>query len=60
MKSIEDSYGPNHPNLVVARGYLTNLMKNQKVSGYLAKHHGEVLTEFRKIVESVSLEQAEV
>lgn len=59
MKSIEDSYGPDHLNLVVARGYLTNLMKNEKVIDYLARHHGEVLTEFRKIVETVSLEQTE-
>lgn len=59
MKSIEDSYGPDHLNLVVARGYLANLLKNEKVTRYLAKNHNEILTEFRKIVETVSLEQTE-
>lgn len=59
MKSIEDSYGPDHLNLVVARGYLANLLKNEKVTQYLAKNHNEILTEFRKIVETVSLEQTE-
>jgi RepB plasmid partitioning protein/ParB/Sulfiredoxin domain len=59
MKSIEESYGPDHLNLVVARGYLANLLKNEKVTGYLTKHHSEVLDEFRKIVKMVSLEQAE-
>lgn len=60
MKLIEDSYGPDHLNLVVARGYVAKLLKNEKVSGYLAKHHQEVLAEFRKIVDMVTLEQAEV
>lgn len=57
MKLIEDSYGPDHLNLVLARGYLANLLKNDKVVGYLTRNHGEILTEFRNIAEIFSMEQ---
>lgn len=50
-KVIEDSYGPNHLNLVLARGYIGNLLKNEKVVGYLAQNQSEILDEFRKISE---------
>ncbi len=59
MKLIEDSYGPDHLNLVLARGYLANLLKNDKVVGYLTRNHGEILTEFRNIAEIFSMEQVE-
>ena len=55
MKLIEDRYGPDHLNLVLARGYLVALLKNQKVSRYLAQNHGEILSEFRRISEAVSM-----
>lgn len=55
MKLIEDSYGPDHLNLVLARGYLTSLLKNSKVVRYLTQHHGEILAEFRKISEAASM-----
>ena len=31
MKLIEDSYGPDHLNLVLARGYLVSLVENQEI-----------------------------
>ena len=55
MKLIEDSYGPNHLNLVLARGYLVTLVENEEVSRYLAQNHGEILSEFRRIAEVVSM-----
>ena len=55
MKLIEDSYGPDHLNLVLARGYLVTLVENEKVSRYLAQNHGEILSEFRRISEVVSM-----
>ncbi len=55
MKLIEDSYGSDHLNLVLARGYLVSLLENQKVSRYLAQNHSEILSEFRRISEVVSM-----
>ena len=55
MKLIEDSYGPDHLNLVLARGYLVTLLENQEVSRYLAKNHSEIVSEFRRISEVVSM-----
>ncbi len=55
MKLIEDSYGPDHLNLVLARGYLVSLLENEEVSRYLAQNHNEILSEFRRISEMVSM-----
>ena len=55
MKLIEDSYGPDHLNLVLARGYLVTLLENQKVSRYLTQNHIGILGEFRRISEVVSM-----
>jgi hypothetical protein len=55
MKLIEDSYGPDHLNLVLARGYLVSLLENEDVSRYLAQNHNEILSEFRRISEVVSM-----
>lgn len=55
MKLIEDSYGPDHLNLVLARGYLVSLIENQGVSRYLKENHSEILNEFRRISEVVSM-----
>ncbi len=55
MKLIEDSYGPDHLNLVLARGYLVSLLENAEVSRYLAQNHSGILSEFRRISEVVSM-----
>ena len=59
MKLIEDSYGPDHLNLVLARGYLVNLIKSEQVVRYLDQHHGGILAEFRRISELVTMAIAE-
>ncbi len=59
MKLIEDSYGPDHLDLVLARGYLVSLIENDEVSRYLAQNHREILSEFRRISEVVSMGQEE-
>lgn len=56
FKVIEESYGPNVLNLVVARRYLTNLLNNTRVARFLSQNYPEVLTEFQKINEATSLE----
>ena len=55
MKPIEDSYGPDHLNLVLARGYLVSILSNTKVERYLNNNHDEILGEFRKISDSTSI-----
>jgi len=42
---------------VVAAGYLSRLIGNSRVSGYLESHHPEI-TEFRAIVAATSLEES--
>jgi hypothetical protein len=43
---------------VVAAGYLSSLIGNPRLSGYLGRHHPEILTEFRVIVATTSLEES--
>ena len=59
MKLIEDSYGPDHLNLVLARGYIISLLKNQNVNRYLKTNHGGILEQFR-IVSDLDSMGAEV
>jgi hypothetical protein len=44
-------------NLVVAAGYLSSLIGNPRLSGYLERRHPEILTEFKAIVAATSLEE---
>jgi len=60
MKLIGDSYGPDHLNLVLACGYISTLLKNSKVSGYLEQNHRELLTELRRTTKVVSMGQEEL
>jgi ParB-like chromosome segregation protein Spo0J len=57
FKAVSASYGDTVLNLVVAAGYLSRLIGNRGVSGYLERHHPEILTEFRAIVAATSLEE---
>jgi hypothetical protein len=51
FRLFEESYGTDHLDMVMARGYLTRLVGNERVSQYLAQHHKEILSEFNRIVE---------
>jgi hypothetical protein len=59
IKLVQDSYGPDVLNLVLARGYLTSLLGNTKVAKFLSRHHPEMFTEFQKIVAATSLTPSE-
>jgi hypothetical protein len=59
FKAVSASYGDTVLNLVVAAGYLSSLISNPRVSGYLERHHPEILSEFRAIVAATSLEEGE-
>ena len=52
FKVAEQTYGADHLDLVLAVGYLSKLLRNGKVVGYLAKHFQELLFEFQRITES--------
>lgn len=52
MKLIEDSYGPDHLNLTIARGYVASLLRNPRIVDYLERRHGDILGELRRIVET--------
>lgn len=51
FKMIEQSYGADHLDLVLATGYLARLLSNVQIVRYLAQHHSEILAEFQKIAD---------
>jgi hypothetical protein len=51
FKMIEQDYGADHLDLVLAVGYIGRLLGNAKVVGYLAQYQPEILAEFQKISE---------
>ena len=54
---VEQSYGQDVLNLVLAKGYLTKLLENQRVARFLKQRHADVLEQLTAIVEAVSLER---
>jgi len=58
FKQIEETHGKNVLNLVIVVGYLKNLLDNARVVRYMAQNYPEILTEFQKIIESRSLDNA--
>lgn len=55
-KMVEQTYGQDVLNLVLAKGYLTKLLENKPVARYLRQRQPEVLAEFETIVQTVSLD----
>jgi len=56
-KMVEQSYGQDVLNLVLAKGYLAKLLENKPVARYLKQRQPDVLEEFEAIVQTVSLDQ---
>jgi len=56
-KTVEQTYGQDVLNLVLARGYLVKLLENPSVARYLGQQQAEVLAEFESIVTTVALDQ---
>lgn len=56
FKAIEQSYGTDVLNMVVARGYVAKLLANRAVIKFLQANYPEYLEEFRTIVAASSLE----
>ena len=57
FKAIEQSYGTDVRNMVVARGYVAKLLANAAVVRFLQTNYPEFLTEFRAIVAAGSLKE---
>jgi hypothetical protein len=51
FRMAEESYGTNHLDLVLTKGYLAKLLGNARVTRYLAQSQPKILTEFQRIVE---------
>ena len=52
FKMAEQSYGTDHLDLVLAKGYLAKMLGNARIVRYLAQHHREILAEFQKLAEA--------
>jgi hypothetical protein len=57
FKEVESSYGDDVLHLVIASAYLSKLIGNVAISKYLARHHAELLDQFRSVVAAGSLDQ---
>jgi hypothetical protein len=51
LKHIEQGYGSNHLDLVLATGYVGSLLGNARIVRHLARHHADILAEFQKIAD---------
>jgi ParB-like chromosome segregation protein Spo0J len=56
LKIVEDSYGDDVLNLVVARGYLAKLLKNPNVARYLERHQADIARELQGLIEAIGRE----
>lgn len=57
FKLVEQSYGQDVLNLVLAKGYLVKLLDNDAVVRFLSQNQPDVLVEFENIVQTVSLDK---
>lgn len=56
FRMIEETHGRNVLDLVLACAYLRKLLDSTAVARYLSQHHADILAEFRKIMQSGSLD----
>jgi hypothetical protein len=56
-KLVEQTYGQDVLNLVLAKGYLARLLEDKSVHQYLKAQQEDLLAEFQLIVDTISLDQ---
>ncbi|MFM0069580.1 plasmid partitioning protein RepB C-terminal domain-containing protein [Paraburkholderia sediminicola] len=56
-KLVEQTYGQDVLNLVLAKGYLAKLLENESARQYIAQHHPDLMAEFESIIATISLDQ---
>ncbi len=57
FRLLEETYGQDHLDLVIATGYVKRLIDNARIVRYLARSFPELLAEFQKVVESAETAQ---
>lgn len=58
FKAVEESYGDDVLQLVLASRYLARLVANRQVAAYLESRHSDMLSEFHTIIAAASLDHA--
>ena len=53
-KLVEQTYGEDVLNLVLAKGYVTKLLGNIRVAKYLEQHHQDIMEQFVSLSETTS------
>lgn len=53
VRAVEENYGVNMLRLVVASGYIGRLLENKAVTGYLNRHHRDLLEQLLVIQDSI-------
>lgn len=48
---VEETYGADHLDLVLAIGFVGTLLSSAPVVGYLARYHAEILGQFQRLAE---------
>jgi hypothetical protein len=56
-KIVEQTYGRDVLNLVLARGYLVRLLENDSITRTLIQKYPDIFSEFESIVKTVTLDQ---
>ncbi|GAB6846809.1 plasmid partitioning protein RepB C-terminal domain-containing protein [Paraburkholderia kururiensis] len=56
-KLVEQTYGQDVLNLVLAKGYLARLLDNASVQQYLRSQHSDLFVEIQTIVDTIALDQ---
>jgi hypothetical protein len=52
FKLVEQSYGGDHLDLILAIGYLRRLVANPRVAKFLERNYEDIYAEFRRLVET--------
>lgn len=52
-RNVEETLGDTMFTLVVAKGYLNKLLRNDAVASYLDRHHGPLLGELRTVMDGI-------
>jgi hypothetical protein len=55
IATVEKSYGGDHLNLVIISNFVASLLSKPGTFSYMARNHPEILAEFHKITDAVSL-----
>lgn len=59
-KLVEQTYGQDVLNLVLAKGYLAKLLENESARDYLQRHQPDLFSEFESIIATISLDHKQL